>query len=260
MDYLQAIILSLVEGLTEFLPISSTGHLVLTSEVLNIPQTEFVKSFEIIIQLGAILAVVFLYFKRLVSNFKLWKTILVAFLPTAVVGLLFYQFIKRVLIGDPAITMWALFIGGIVLIILEKLYKEKDHHINSLEDISLKQAFLIGLAQSISVVPGVSRAGATIMGGLFFGLKRQTATEFSFLLAIPTVFAASGLDLIKSDFNFSSDQYLILLVGLVGSFLTALVVIKWLIKYVQTHNFIIFGIYRIVLAILFGIYLFFRPS
>ena len=251
MDFIQAIILSIVEGLTEFLPISSTGHLVLTSEILHISQTEFIKSFEIIIQLGAILAVVFLYWKKIILNFKLWSKLIIAFIPSGIIGLTIYKVIKDLLLGNSYVTLLALFLGGIMLIILEKIYKEQSHHLSNIEQISYNQAFLIGLCQSISIIPGVSRAGATIMGGLFLGLKRKTAVEFSFLLAIPTMFAATSLDLIKSGFSFRSDEYNLFIVGLVGSFITALFAVKFFLKFVQTHTFIPFGIYRIALAILF---------
>lgn len=251
MDFFQAVILSIVEGLTEFLPISSTGHLILTVQILKLPQTEFVKSFEIIIQLGAILAIVFLYFNKLLKNTKLWPKLIIAFLPAAIVGLTLYKVIKDILLSNSLITVIALLVGGVLLIILEKIYKEKDYHVSSLDQISNKQAFLIGICQSISIIPGVSRAGATIIGGMFLGLKREVALEFSFLLAIPTIFAASGLDLIKSNFSFTTNEYLLLLTGMVGSFITALLVIKFFLKYVKTHSFIPFGIYRIILSIIF---------
>lgn len=251
MDIIQALILSLVEGVTEFLPISSTGHLLLVTRFLNIPQTEFVKSFEIIIQLGAILAIVFLYWKKLISSVSLWKNILIAFLPTAVIGLVFYQTIKEVFFENILITVFALLIGGILLIVIEKLHREKDSDIDSVEQLTLKQSFLIGIAQAVSVVPGTSRAASTIIGGLLVGAKRKVAVEFSFLLAIPTMIAATGLDLVKSKFAFNSQEVMILLVGFIGSFITALFVVKWFIKFVQTNNFFWFGVYRIVLALLF---------
>lgn len=251
MDFLQAVILSIVEGLSEFLPISSTGHLILTSKLLNIPQTEFVKSFEVIIQLGAILAVVFLYFKKLTTTFTLWPKIIVAFLPSAFFGLVFYSFIKTNLIGNTLVTLSALFFGGVALIFLEKIYREETHHLEDLNKLSLKTALLIGFCQSFSMIPGVSRAAATIIGGMFLGLKRKTAVEFSFLLAIPTMAAATTLDLIKSDFNFSINEYSLLIVGLLGSFITAIFAIKFLLQFVQNHSFIPFGVYRIILSILF---------
>lgn len=251
MDYFQAVILSIVEGVTEFLPISSTGHLILTAKFLNIPETEFVKSFEIFIQLGAILAVVILYRKTLTSNLAVWKNILIAFFPTALIGLFFYKTVKQLLLGNSTITLAMLFIGGVLLIVLEKIYKEKDHHSQTLTTITTKQAFLIGICQSISIIPGVSRAAATIIGALFLGVKRKTAVEFSFLLAIPTMAAATGLDLLKTPLIFNMHEYILLAIGFFGSFITALVVVKLFLTYVQTYTFIPFGIYRIILAILF---------
>lgn len=255
MDYLQVATLSIVEGLSEFLPISSTGHLILASDILNIAQTEFVKSFEIIIQLGAVLAVVFLYWKKILSNFNLWPKLFIAFLPAAIVGLTLYKVIKELLLGNSIVTIFALLIGGVLIIILEKFYSEKEHHLASIDQVSHKQAFLIGLCQSVSVIPGVSRSAATIIGGMFLGLKRQTAVEFSFLLAIPTMFAATGLDLMKSDLAFNANQYTLLGIGFIGSFITALVAVKFLLKYVQTHTFVAFGIYRIILAGLFWLFI-----
>lgn len=255
MDFLQTIILSVVEGLTEFLPISSTGHLVLTSRLLNITQTEFVKSFEIIIQLGAIFAIIFLYWRTILENKKIWKIILTAFIPTAIIGFIFYKIVKVFFLGNPLITLLALFVGGIILIILEKLYKEKEHHVGSLEKISLRNAFLIGVFQSISIIPGVSRSGATIIPALLLGTKRKTAVEFSFLLAIPTMLAATTLDVAKNDFSFTSSELAILIVGFIGSFLVAILAVKFLLKFIQNHTFIPFGIYRILLAIIFGLYM-----
>jgi len=251
MDILQALILSIVEGISEFLPISSTGHLILTSDILKLSQTEFVKSFEIIIQLGAILAVVVLYAKTLLEKRKMWVPLLAAFIPTAIIGFILFKLIKQFLLGNTMVTLWALLLGGVILIIAEKLYKEQPHHLDSIEKLSYKKAILIGLAQSISVIPGVSRSAATILGGLFVGLKRQPAVEFSFLLAIPTMVAATGLDLVKSNFSFTSQEWGVLAVGFIGSFITALLAVKFFIQYVKNHTFVAFGIYRIVLAIVF---------
>jgi undecaprenyl-diphosphatase len=264
MDLFQTIILSIVEGITEFLPISSTGHLILTSHLLSIPQTDFTKSFEIIIQLGAILAVVVLYWKRILDSKKLWKPLLVAFIPTAVIGLVLYKFVKNFLLGNTIITLLALFIGGIVLIIIEKWWEEgptslpaTQGHSGSLtiEDLSMRQSFLIGLAQSVSIIPGVSRAAATIVGGLFMGMNRKTAVEFSFLLAIPTMGAATGLDLVKSGFSFTQSEWMMLGIGFIGAFVTALFAVKYFLKFIQNHTFIPFGIYRIILAVLFWIFI-----
>lgn len=252
MNLIQTIILSIVEGVTEFLPISSTGHLILVSNLLKIPQTEFVKSFEIIIQFGAILAVVAIYFKKLILNFNfnLWKNILIAFLPSTVFGLLFYRYIKMYLIGSSVVVIWSLLIGGIVMILFEKLFKQK-----SKKELSNKDYLLIGLFQVLSMIPGVSRAFATIFGGMVVGMKREKATEFSFLLAIPTMVAATSLDLIKTDVSvWSKNSFMLLAVGFMVSFITAYAVVKWLIKFVQTHNFNLFGWYRIILALLFFVF------
>lgn len=251
MNIIQAIILSLVEGLTEFLPVSSTGHLVLVSTLLQIQETEFVKSFELFIQVGAIFAVVYLYWQKLLENKKVWKNLLAAFIPTAIIGLLLYKVIKTVLLGNPFITVLALGIGGVLIVYLESKYSESEKHLDKIEDLPLKNAIWIGVFQSLSIIPGVSRAAATILSGMFLGLKRKTAVEFSFLLAIPTIIAASGLDLVKTKFHFSGGEWMILLVGLVVSFLSALFVIRWLLKFVSKNSFKGFGIYRIIVAVLF---------
>jgi len=251
MSILDAIILAIVEGITEFLPVSSTGHLILTSNALGIYPTDFVKSFEIIIQLGAILAVLVLYWRTLIKGTEVWKKIFIAFIPTAVIGLTLYKFIKSFLLGNPLITVLALLIGGIILILIENFYKPKIDQVENVEKISYKNAFLIGLCQSVSIIPGVSRAGATIIGGMLTGAKRSTAVEFSFFLALPTMFAATALDIRQSSLAFSQNEIFLILTGLLTSFLVALLVIKFFIKYVQTNSFIPFGIYRILLAILY---------
>lgn len=254
MDIIQALILAVVEGITEFLPISSTGHLVLAAELLKIPQTEFVKSFEVIIQLGAILAIVLIYFKRLIQSRKLWLIIILAFIPTAIVGFTLYPLIKSVLLGNTQVTLWALFLGGIVLIIWEFFYKEQPHHINEVEKLTYKKALLVGVFQSFSVVPGVSRAASTIIGGLTVGLTRKAAVEMSFFLAVPTMVAATGLDLIKSEFGFNANEWMILAVGFIGAFITAMFAVKFFLQYIAKHTFVAFGIYRILLAVAFWIF------
>src|SRR5258706_8065861 len=251
MNILHAIILSIIEGVTEFLPISSTGHMILASTLLKITETEFVKSFEIIIQLGSILAVGVLFWKKLFLNKGTLLRVFVAFLPTAIVGLVLYKFIKTVLLGNPWIVVGSLGIGGVLLIFLELFHKEKPDHKDEIQHMTLPQAFTIGVFQSLSVVPGVSRAAATIVGALLLGMKREPAVEFSFLLAIPTMAAATGLDLIKSGKHFTGNQYELLGVGLIGAFITALVVIKWFIGFIQKNTFIPFGIYRILAALAF---------
>lgn len=250
MDLFQALILSFVEGLSEFLPISSTAHLVLTAKVLAIEQTEFIKSFEIAIQLGAILSVVVIYWKKFLVKPEVLKRVLVAFIPTAVVGYLLYSFIKDFLIGNLMITVVALFVGGILIILFEK-FKDSSYGEKDLTRVGFMHALFIGLFQSISVIPGVSRAAATIFGGMIAGLNRSAAVEFSFLLAVPTMAAATGLDLVNSYQSFSASHLLILLTGFVASFLVATAAIKFLISYVQKNNFVVFGIYRIIISVVF---------
>lgn len=253
MNLIQTIILSIVEGITEFLPISSTGHLILASNLLKIPQTEFVKSFEIIIQLGAILAVVVIYFKKLFSslNLDLYFKLFIAFLPSAIFGLFFYRYIKMYLIGNSAVVIWSLLIGGIVMLLFERFWNITNH-----KSLITCHYFVIGLFQILSMIPGVSRAFATIFGGMIVGMNRKEATEFSFLLAIPTMFAASTLDLFQTNVStWNAVDGRLLAIGFAGSFITAYIVIKWLIKFVQNHNFSIFGWYRIILALIFLLYL-----
>lgn len=252
MTIIQALILSLVEGITEFLPVSSTGHLILTSYFLGISQTPFVKSFELFIQLGAILAVVSMYGRSVLTNTKLFKHIAVAFVPTAIVGFALYPFIKKVLLEKPIITAASLAIGGIILIAFEKWNKKSSKPTcESLDDLPLSKAFIVGVAQSVSVIPGVSRAAATIIGGLLVGLSRQHAVEFSFLLAIPTIAAATGYDLLKSSWQFSSSEFLLLTVGFIGAFVSAFVAIRFFVDYTKNHSLSLFGVYRIIIAILF---------
>lgn len=253
MNILQAIILGVVEGLTEFLPISSTGHLILATDLLGIPSTEFVKSFTVLIQSGAIIAVLLLYWRTFLEHKNLALKVLTAFIPTAVTGLLLYPIIKDFLLGSTAVVLWALFIGGVVLILLEMYFKRAKIDENKQTDISLisyKQSFIIGVFQAISVVPGTSRALATIFGGLAAGLGRKNAVEFSFLLAIPTMFAATALDLTESSLSFTTHEWMILGIGFITSFIVAYFVIKWFISYISRHTFSFFGYYRIILAIL----------
>lgn len=252
MNLLQSFILGIVEGITEFLPISSTGHLILATDLLKIAQSNFVKDFEIIIQLGAILAIVVLYFKTFIQNKKVWTRIIAAFIPTAIIGFVLYKFVKTFLLGNTYVTLWALLIGGILLIVLELLYKEKEHHAETIELISVKNSFIIGVFQAFAIIPGVSRSAATIVGALFLGTKRKAAVEFSFLLAVPTMIAASGLDIVKSNFSsYSANELIILAVGFITSFVVAILAVKFFLNFIKNHTFIPFGIYRIILAILF---------
>ena len=203
MTLLQAIILGVVEGVTEFLPISSTGHLILASRLLGLSQTDFQKSFEIAIQLGAIASVIVLYWRRFLEP-AVVSRVLVAFLPTGLIGFALYRVVKTYLFDSEAVVLWALGLGGVALIVFELLHREGDDAVPDVASISYSKAFLIGVFQSLSIVPGVSRAGATIVGGLILGLSRSTIVEFSFLLAVPTMLAATGYDLLKNASTFAT--------------------------------------------------------
>ncbi len=251
MNVFEAALLGIVEGLTEFLPISSTGHLVLTAHLLGIANSDFLKSFEIVIQLGAILAVVVLYWRKLFFDRALMQHIIVALLPALGIGFLFYAFIRS-LLASPWTVVITLFLGGIVLIIFER-YRTEPINPVTVESISYPQAFFIGLTQALSVIPGVSRAGATIIGGLAIGLSRSAAVEFSFLLGVPTMVAATTLDIIKHQATFSTADIQSLAIGFGVSFLVALMAIKFLLRFVKTHSFIAFGVYRILVALFFAL-------
>lgn len=249
MGLLQVILLGLIEGITEFLPISSTAHLILTANLLHVQQTDFAKSFDIAIQLGAILSVVFLYWKELFVNREVAKRVIAAFIPTAIIGLVLYKIIKNFLFDSNVIIITTLVIGGVGLIVFELLHKEKTTALDDLANIPYSKCMMLGLWQSLAMVPGVSRSAATIIGGLLMGLKRQSIVEFSFLLAVPTMLAATGLDLVKSGASFTVDQFGLLAVGFVISFIVALFSIKFLLSYIKRNNFIAFGIYRVLAGI-----------
>lgn len=254
MEIWQAILLGLLEGLTEFLPVSSTGHLILASAILGIEQTNAHKSFEISIQLGSILAVVFLYYKQLFRNIELWKRLILAFIPTGALGFLLYKLIHSLF--NAYVVVFMLILGGIVFIVLELNYKEKEHSVKKIEDIPYIKAVLIGFFQSLAMIPGTSRSGSTIIGGLLLGLDRKTATEFSFLLAVPTMFIATGYEIFKNFNEFSVDNWINIIVGFIVAFISAIFSIKIFLKFVSKHNFIPFGVYRIIIGILFLILVF----
>lgn len=257
MTYLYSIILGIVEGITEFLPISSTGHLILTSKLLSIPDSEFLKSFEIFIQLGAILAVVYYYRRTICSDFIVWKKVIAAFIPTAVFGFILYKIVKHLLLGNALIVAYALIIGGIILIIFEIYQKKKTSGLDkeitqydSIREVPYMTAIYIGIAQVLAVIPGVSRSATTIIAGQSLSLSRKAVIEFSFLLAIPTMLAATSLDMIQSGRSFSGQEFIFLALGFIIAFFTALAVIKWLLLYVRDHSFIVFGIYRIIIGLI----------
>lgn len=250
MTSLEAILLGVVEGLTEFLPISSTGHLILTSHLLGLPETDFLKSFEVVIQLGAILAVVTMYWRKLFFDRRLMRRVAVALLPALGVGFLFYATIRSLLESQWTVVT-ALFLGGVVLIIFE-WYRKEPALSGAVETLSYRQAFFIGLAQALSVIPGVSRAGATIVGGLATGLSRGAAVEFSFLLGVPTMVAATTIDVVKNQTLFFGTDLQSFVIGFTVSFLVALIAIKLLLRFVEMHSFVPFGVYRIVVALLYA--------
>ncbi|TXE14615.1 undecaprenyl-diphosphate phosphatase [Algoriphagus aquimarinus] len=254
MTITQTIIIAIIEGLTEFLPVSSTGHMILASAAMNIHEEEFVKTFEIFIQLGAILAIALMYIKRFFQGINIYLKLLAAFIPTAIIGLLAYDYIKAYLF-NPIVVSVSLIVGGIILIFVDKKVVNTETKVAEVEDMSYKNAFFIGLFQCLSMVPGTSRAAATIIGGVFNGLNKKQATEFSFLLAVPTMMAASGYDLLKTDLVFTNDQLLMLAIGTVVAFITAWFAVKVFLKFVSKNGFTAFGYYRIALGILFLIFM-----
>lgn len=258
LDYLTALFLGFVEGLTEFIPVSSTGHLILLIEGLHFPAPPG-RVFEVFIQIGAILAVMVLY------RAKIYKTvtglpsdpnarrfalnIIVGTIPALVLGALFHEFIKNILYS-PLVIATTLILGGIVILLFDKKFDRPS--VVNVDDITPKQAVLIGLCQSIALIPGVSRSGATIMGSLAIGLSRATATEFSFFLAMPVMFCAVAFDVIKNwDAIISSSEAMgLMLAGLIASFITALLVVKTVVGFISKHGFAPFAYYRIALGIL----------
>ncbi len=248
MSYLDAIILAIVEGLTEFLPVSSTGHMIITSAILGIEKDPFVKTFTVSIQLGAIASVIILYWKRFFQSFNFYLKLLLAFLPAAVLGLLFNKQIDFLFERIDLIALM-LILGGIVFLFIDKLFHETEE--NGKTDVTHATAFKVGLFQVLALVPGVSRSAATIIGGITQKLTKQTAAEFSFFLAVPTMLAATGYKLLTYylDGNkFGGDQVSILLVGNVVAFVVAFLAIRSFISFLTNHGFKLFGYYRIALG------------
>lgn len=260
LNTIKAIILGAVEGFTEFLPISSTGHLILVNQLVSF-DTNFTVLFDIVIQLGAIFAVLVFFRKKLwpftkdkIRNkeiLNIWYKTVVGVLPAIFFGALLGGFIEKKLF-NPVVVAVALFLGGLIILWVER--KNKSAKINSIDYLSFKTAFFVGLIQCLSMIPGTSRSAATIVGGMLLGLSRGVATEFSFFLAIPTMFAASGYSLLKNGALLNTDQILILGIGFMASFGVALAMIRFLINYVEKHDFKIFGYYRIILGIIILIY------
>ncbi len=245
MNFFDALILGFVEGMTEFLPVSSTGHLILASNALGLENSEFLKLFEIVIQTGAILAVIFIYWKELMADRSYFIKLSVAFIPTGVLGLLLHGTVKKYLF-TPWVVCLALLIGGFVLLFLESLTskikpkKQTYFHL-----------FLLGVFQCVAFIPGVSRSAATILGGRFLGATREEAVKFSFLLAIPTILSASGYSLLKVNHVLTSDEMLYLAAGLVSSFVFGFLSVKVFLKWLNHQTFVLCGIYRIVFALMY---------
>lgn len=255
MEFLNAAFLGVVEGLTEFLPVSSTGHLILFVDLLGF-QGSSGHLFEVVIQFGAILAILVLYWRKFWSVLlhlrersaqHFVRNILVAFLPAMVIGALAHDFIKAALF-NPVTVAWALVIGGLAILLIERFKPEPVMH--STEEMTLGTAFKVGLIQCVAMIPGTSRSGATIMGALLCGMDRKAAAEFSFFLAIPTMLAASVYELYKGGAEVDANGAGLIATGFVVSFMVALVVVRWLVRFVQTHGFGLFAWYRIVLGIL----------
>ena len=286
-EFLKVLILSIVEGITEFLPVSSTGHLILVNEFVKLEPAEFSNAFNVIIQLGAILSVVVLYFQRLnpwdyekthkyfpknydnlngQSRFyfrlthpdsrtmELWKRVIVGILPAGVLGFLFDDFIDEHLF-NPMVVAAMLAIWGLIIIFVEKRNKKKVDFVNdNIINVPYKTVLAIGFFQALAMIPGTSRSAATIMGAMILGLSREAAAEFSFFLAIPTMLGATLLKVVKNVHGFTGSQWLLIVVGMVLSFIVAYVVIKKFMGYISKHDFIPFGIYRIILAAVVFLY------
>ena len=242
MTFLEVFILAFIEGLTEFIPVSSTGHLILTSAALNIPNSDFIKAFNVIIQFGAILAVVYVYWKKLKWDYEFYKNVTLAFIPTAILGFLFKNKVDE-LMESTAVVAYALIVGGLVLIWIDSLFKNRPN-----KELNSKSSLLIGVFQSIAMIPGVSRSAATIIGGQVFGLTREKAAEFSFILAIPTLGAATVYKLWKIRDIIESQHLMNLSLGVFLSFIFSVLAIKFFISFVTKYGFKLFGYYRIVLG------------
>lgn len=255
MNVIQAIILAIIEGLTEYLPISSTGHMIIGASFLGIADHPFTKIFEVNIQFGAIIAVIVLYWKRFFQSFDFYIKLLIAFIPAAIIGFLLNDFIDSILENVWVVAI-SLLLGGIILIFIDKYFENKTHK----ENPNYKDSFVIGLFQCIAMIPGVSRSASTIIGGMFMGLTRKAAAEMSFFLAVPTMFAASAYKLLKGyksgDLTFDNEQLMLLGVGNLVAFLVAVFAIKFFIGFLQKHGFKVFGYYRIALGIILLILLY----
>lgn len=272
MNFIKVIILGIIEGLTEFIPVSSTGHLIIANQFISLSPEKFANAFNVIIQLGAILSVLVLYFDELnpleektkkgeelslqyrwehrdLKTMRLLAKIIIGFLPAAVLGFLFDDLIDEYLFNKVTVAI-ALVFYGIVIIVLEIHNKDKEFKYHDIDQINIKTILLIGLFQCLAMVPGTSRSAATIIGAMLLGCDRKTAAEFSFFLAIPTMLGATGLKIIKMGFAFTLEEWLLILVGSVVSYVVAYAVITKFMKFIKKNDFKVFGVYRIILGIL----------
>ena len=254
MDFFQAIVMGVVEGLTEFLPISSTAHLILVAKLLNLEQSDFIKTFEVFIQLGAVSAVLVLFFEKIIQDAVLVKKIIVSFIPAGVAGFFLYKLVAFFFESLWSVV-FALFLGGVIMFVLESLFRKRKREKSGLDQVFLNDALGIGVFQILAFIPGVSRAAATIFGGMALGLDRKTAAEFSFLLSLPTILAASGMQLYSYQEALNAGNIWLLLAGFSAAFVTALATIKIFIGFISTNDFRIFGVYRIILAAAFALLL-----
>jgi undecaprenyl-diphosphatase len=247
MDTFQAVIIGIIEGFTEFLPISSTGHMIVASKFLGVAETDLTKAYEVIIQFAAILAVVLIYRSKLsLSQTQLWGKLIAAFLPLGIVGFVLRHQIKALF--SVQVVAWMFIIGGIVFLVVEYFYRDMKSHTNDVESVSWSQAIWIGIAQVFALIPGTSRAGATIIGGLLTGLDRKTSAEFSFLLAIPVMAAVSGYDLLKHYHEFANANWGAFAIGFLVAFVVAWLTIKLFMAFLSRFTFVPFGVYRIILG------------
>ena len=248
MNWMHAIIIAIVEGITEYLPISSTGHMIITSNLLGIHTDEFTKLYEVAIQLGAILAAVVLYWRKFfdVANWRFYLKLIVAVIPALMLGALFSDIIDDLLESTLTVAI-TLLLGGVVLLFIDRFFREAK--IDDEAEISNGKAFAIGIWQCLAMIPGVSRSAASIIGGMQQGLSRRVAAEFSFFLAVPTMCAATGYKLLKNHELIDRDSIMILLLGNAVAFVVAMIAIKWFITYLQKYGFRLFGWYRIVVGI-----------
>ncbi|MDZ5725531.1 MULTISPECIES: undecaprenyl-diphosphate phosphatase [unclassified Acetobacterium] len=271
-EIIKAILLGIVEGITEWLPISSTGHMILVEEFIQLNMSEaFKEMFFVVIQLGAILAVALLYFNKLnpfsstkteqekINTFNIWFKVLIGVIPAGVIGVVFGDWLNDNLYNYQTVAI-TLILYGVLFIIIENRNRSKVSKIVDFDTLSFKTAFLIGCFQVLSLVPGTSRSGATILGGIILGTSRSIAAEFSFFLSIPVMFGASLLKIVKFGFNFTNTEFIVLVTGMLTAFLVSIIAIQFLLKYIKNHDFKVFGWYRIVLGAIVSIIFWFQVN